>query len=464
MKLRAPSRSAVVPLVLLLWVGGAASADEVDDLLSGFDEPAFEEPDPTGSDGSAQRAWQVGGQVSLDSAFNYHENRSEYKGLAQLRAELRLQLDADLGSLLASLPLALPGWKLRVGGRGWYDAAYRIRGRDNFRGSVLRVYEDEAEVWESYLGGPIGASVDVRGGRLIESFGTSETLRVVDLLFPIDNREPGAADFDDLLLPVAQLRVDASFAGWEGTAVAFLERRFTVSPPEGSSYLLEGQVVPHASKPSDSPQNTEWVAVLRRRVRGVDLSVLGAWFYQDRPSFKVDESSPTGLHRGHQRLWMVGGTAVGALGDFVLRGETAWFDGLSFANDGGRHRRLDVLLGVDWFGFLGIDSAIDVVHRWVPGADPGIERAPDFTRRQQTEWALRVRRTFWRERLALTAVGIAIGADGKDGAILRLQVDFDLTDELQLTAGALLYTSGDLAPTAGLTRNDRLFLGASYRF
>jgi hypothetical protein len=433
-----------------LWLATSSWADdELEDVLEDFDAELPSEPAPAWEDGGEEeRWWRVSGLLDLETAFNVDQNRTEYEGVAKLRLEGRLQLDVEL-------PLA---WKLRAGGRGWYDFAYLTQGRSEFPDSVLRAYESEGEVWESWIGGPVGP-VDFRLGRQITTFGTSENLRVVDVVFPIDNREPAAADLEDLYLPELHARIDLPLRGWDLTGIAILERRFSEMPPAGSSFLPPGLPSPPIDRPSNALSNTEVVLAARTHWGAADVGLLGAYFFRDLPSSRLNLSTPGGIERTHDRLWMVGGTVAGAWRDFILRAELAGLGGFTFAADPGeKHTRLDALAGVEYFGFP------DVVNRWYPGAPSAIERAPDFTPVDVTELAFRARYGLLRERLHLTFVALSFGVRAELGAVFRLQADYALSDALRLTGGVLLYRSGEDLPLSALGRNDRIFVGLSYRY
>lgn len=436
----------------------AAADAEVDAALevfeSGLVAPAA--PVSPAADAPEAKIWRLSGSLGLESGFAVDDRlASKYRGAAELRTEARLRLDVALPSQ----------WKARLGGRAWYDAAYALRGRDRYPDAVLDAYEWEVEFWESWLAGSLAEGLDVKAGRQIVTLGTSETFRVLDLLFPIDSRVPGRADLEDLYLPVAILRVDwAASARWTLTALTFLERRHSELPPPGSSWAPGGPAPPGVDRPDASWADTEVAGALRGQVRGVDVSLVGAWFHHDIPSWRRDPGAPSGFAREHDRLAMLGAAAVGARGDWVFRGELAGFYGFEFANDAGRHARLDVLLGVDYFGLSGSALALDLVHRSLPNASRGIERAPDFTRRHQTNWAFRWRHDLLRDRLHLTLVAVGLGLDLADGAIVRAQADYAWSDAVSVTAGVLLYGSGDLAPESVLGRNDRFFLATTLRF
>jgi len=53
---------------------------------------------------------------------------------------------------------------------------------------------------------------------------------------------------------------------------------------------------------------------------------------------------------------------------------------------------------------------------------------------------------------------------GQDGAFQRFSVEYDLTDSVKITGGAVLYQSGDLARHKNIGDNDRIFVEIKYSF
>ena len=66
-------------------------------------------------------------------------------------------------------------------------------------------------------------------GRQIVNWGRSDTVRVLDVINPLDNREPGLVDIEDLRLPVTMARVDY-FPKWFWTRTFFPSRWSRISP------------------------------------------------------------------------------------------------------------------------------------------------------------------------------------------------------------------------------------------
>ena len=145
-----------------------------------------------------------------------------------LRTRAGLQLD-----------LTLPhAWQARVAGSGFYDYAYLINGRGEYTNKVLDRYEWDADVGELWVEGPLLPALDLKLGRQVVNWGRSDTLRVLDVLNPVDNREPGLLDLVDLRLPVGMAKLSYyPHPGWSVTGIAIPEIRFSIDPAYGSDFF-----------------------------------------------------------------------------------------------------------------------------------------------------------------------------------------------------------------------------------
>ncbi len=214
----------------------AAEDAELDDVLAGFDDE--EDPDleaPESEDDPVSRFWSISGELSLGSSYNLLSHKpppgtAQYGGLSRLRAELYLQLDLELPR----------SWRARISGRGFYDFAYLARGRGNYTDEVLDLYEWLAEFSDVYVQGSLLSDLDLKLGRQVVNWGTGETFRVVDVLNPLDNREPGLVDIEDLRLPVVMTKLDYYFGDWDLSLIAVHERRFSDDPVFGSDFFPPG--------------------------------------------------------------------------------------------------------------------------------------------------------------------------------------------------------------------------------
>ena len=248
---------------------GAEEAE--DDPMSGFEDDGFpateNEPDEaeTGPSGGDDW-WDLTGDLAIASVFSYPEHRStsgtDYQGLIGLRTRLDLQLDLEL-------PF---DWQARAAGSGFYDFAYLAHGRDEYTNQVLDKYEWDADVGELWVEGRLLPALDLKLGRQVVNWGRSDTLRVLDVLNPIDNREPGLLDLIDLRLPVTMAK--ASYyphPRWGITGIYVPEIRFSIDPPFGSDFFPGPQPLPPQTTKSGFTARASRVG--RRRDR--DLRGLG---------------------------------------------------------------------------------------------------------------------------------------------------------------------------------------------
>jgi hypothetical protein len=508
-------------LVSLLVTGTAlpALADDLDDVLGGFDDEPLSTPDGGLDDvlggfddddlgeGRAEPErsflrgsfWELTGSVSIGSSFNYLEHsafagidkETDYFGLQRLRTRLNLQLDLDLPR----------GWRGRLAGFGFYDWAYLANGRSEYTDDVLDLYEWEVDFQEVWVQGSLLDDLDLKLGRQIVNWGRSDSLRVLDVLNPLDNREPGLVDLEDLRRPVTMLKTDYYRGKWALSLIAIPEIRFSLTPPFGSDFApvlssvgtLGAFIVPE-QKPSESAANTQWAAALKGAFSGWDLSFHFAYYWRDTPYLDpvfdpvVDPTNPTnpldGTELRHSRVMLVGGGANYTFGSWLAKAEVAWIDGIDYTTSSFEcvvelpsgcllsaelptgtveRSRLDFMAGLEYYGFTDTNIALEVANRHIFRFQEDMR--PLFgTQENSLETALRITRTFMNERIEVTALGVIFGSLAQDGSLVRLGATYDLRDALELGGGIVLYQKGDIPPFDTIARNDRLYLEIKYSF
>jgi hypothetical protein len=398
--------------------------------------------------------FDLGGSISVGAAYNFAQDspgprEADYRGLSRLRLDADLQLDVEL-------PL---GTKARVSGRGFRDLSYAVKDRDEFTHEVLQVYESELELKDAYVEGTVGKSFDFRVGRQVLALGTSETLRVLDVLSPIDNREPGLVDLRDLRLPVAATQVSYFTGPVRFRGIAIHESRFDDTPPFGSDFFPFDQRPPGEIRPANGGSDTEYAAAVTARLASVDASLNFAQYFDDEPH--LDNES--GLLE-HSRLTLYGASLDVPVGSAVLRGEVARVRGLEFFGARGDLSRSDVLLGIDYFGIRDSTVTLELVARKLHGYDDSIKLFPDAARENSFEGSLRYTGSYLNDRARLTALLIVQGQQAQDGTVFRVSLDYDVRDALTVTAGVLLFEEGDLPPFSAADDNDRVFVKIRYSF
>jgi hypothetical protein len=439
--------------------------NELDDVLRGFEEDKGAAEGLTKKDKRGKPPfWELSGSLSLGASFNFaHDapkpSETDYRGLSRLRPELQLDLDLVLSK----------NWKALISGRGFYDLAYMINGRDEYTDEVLDEYEKEAEFGEVYLQGPLLANLDLKVGRQIVVWGKSDNIRVVDVLNPLDRRELGLVDIEDLRLPVTMTKLDYYFCEWNLSGVVVHEIRFNKEPAFGSDFYPSDSPLPHEEEPSEGFKHTEFGLALKGIFSGWDISFFGARFFDDQSHLEVvGPASPAGpprLKRVHSRLTMLGAAANLAKGNWLFKTEAAYFDGLEFFNVPEKTKsRFDLLFGVEYSGFTETTITLEMVNRHLFNFDHRMENDPDRAEEDDFQTVLRFTRDFRNETIELTILASILGLTAENGAFERVSLKYDLTDDWSITGGVVLYQSGDNPMFSDIGNNDRLFLEIKYSF
>jgi hypothetical protein len=455
---------------LALWLAlpvavfaSAAAADEADDemeeILGGFEDDealAEEQAEMREVAATEARRWDLDGKLSLGAAYNYLSHQSaalpkqtDYTGLSRMRATLDLRLDVDL-----------PGsWAARAEGFAFYDFAYRIQGRDQYTREVLDLYEWWADFQEVYVRGTPHERVDLWVGRKIVNWGRSETLRVLDVINPLDNREPGLVDIENLRRAVTMVRVGTFLGDWGLSALVIPEIRFDLLPPFGSDFNPSPTPPPSKDAPDHwGSGEPEYGVSLNGVFRCWDLSFHAGRFWQNTPRLAPDPPRQV-----YDRIVMAGTGGNYTIGNWLLKGEFAWFDGIGFFN-GPDTSRVDALGGIEYYGFEETVIALEVVNRHLVDFDDATRAAPDFAEENALEMALRINVDLLNDRLHLVGLGVARGERAQRGAFGRVSAEYDLRDALSLTVGVLVFGSGEVPPTSTWGDNDRVFAQIAWNF
>ncbi len=474
-------------------VGDESSADDY-----GFDDEddwGFEEDADSGSEASSEdpgpatsaRFWELNGDLSLGASYNFISHNAEagpnrqpdelgthWGNLSRMRAQLNLQLD-----------LFLPAeWKMRVEGYGFYDFVYLLKGRSSYTNDVLDDYEWEVDFLEVWIQGSPTKSLDVKLGRQIVNWGRSDTLRVLDVLNPLDNREPGVVDIENLRLPVTMARVDyfpkwipREFGRWNLQLLVVPEFRQDRNPPIGNDFNPTPLLIdPPSDKPDPFFDDPEYGGALTGSFSGWDLSFYAARVYLNQPLL----AEPLGgAIQRHPLVTLLGAGGNLTFGSWLLKGEIGWFQDVEynridvsvFPPDGDvvDKDRLDWMAGVEYYGVSDLTVAFEVVNRHIFRFDQrmkstfqGVKVA--FAKRHVVESALRATADFLNSRLRVTALGVVLGTRADLGSIARLEAAYDLRDALVLTGGIILYQKGRTPGFDKVGDNDRFFVRLEYSF
>ncbi len=432
---------------------------QLEEVISGFEEETDTQPQ-TSDQPAGDETWpvQLDGYIKIGATWNFSHDapqagETDWRGLSRLRSEAQ----ADL------LVKWHQNWRTLVSGKVFYDAAYSLRGRDDFTDAVIDEYESESELREVYLQGRLGSHLDAKMGRQIVVWGRSDNIRVTDVLNPLDFREPGLTDIEDLRLPVVMSRLDAYFGEWNLTGIALHEIRFDKTPVFGHDFFPSPTPLPPEDKPSSGGDNTEWAVALNGIFSGKDISFYWARLFDD--DAHVATGSGGNLVRKHARLSMWGAAGNLSLGNWLLKSEAAYWRGIQFFNGGGdSQQRIDALAGIEYSGWDDTTLTVEGAVRHLIDFDDRLKLQPDFAQENEINYAVRLTSDFVNETVEVTLILIIYCPVGQDGALERLSVQYDWSDDVSITAGVALYQSGDRYEFQNIGDNDRFFLEVKYSF
>ncbi len=433
------------------------AAAEDDDVFSGFDDPVQAGGQQVREVLAFPEWFDLGGSVGLVSSVNFthsapQENQADFRGLSMLRTSINLEAEVTLGD-----------WKARLGGHGFYDAAYALQGRDQYTDELLDLYEQELEFDEVSLAGKLTSDLDIKIGRQIVVWGKSDNIRVTDILNPLDNRIPGMVDIKNRRLPVAMTRLDYYAGPWNISPIVVHEVRFDKNPVYNSDFFPGSSSLAAENKPGNSLENQQYALALNGIFSGWDMSLYGAWVFDPKSHLVEDENGV--LHREHNRIFMGGASANIALGNWLLKGEAACFSGLEYSSvPEEEFTRLDMLAGIEYTGFAETVISLEVVDRHLFDFDRRLGSSPDFAQENEVQTVAKLVRDFANDTVQVKLLVSVFGTHGEDGAFERFQVDYDLSDDMVLTGGVVLYQSGDRGALSSIEDNDRLFLELNYYF
>lgn len=464
----------IVPSILGVESEAVKQEEDIvapEDLFGGF-EPSTkikpEQPEKIEDDSGFLNKFEFGGWLGIGSSYNLHSHKpentsSDWTGLSRLKTELALKLEGHFND----------NWKLYVSGNGFYDWSYPINDKAKFTDDVLDNYEDEIELGETWLAGKLTDNLRIKAGRQIQVWGKSDCIRIADVLNPIDLREPGVIDIEDVRLPVSMVRLDYLWRNWNITGSFIPEIRFNKNPEFGHDFYPFAAPIPNEDKPDSEWNNAEYGIAVEGAFSGWGISLYWADIYKDMyidiPHVEVlSISGETGmpvLASKHSRVQMFGTAANIVVGNFVLKAETAFFDGFEFMNDPHKdYDRLDLMAGVEYYGFTDTTIIFEAANRHLIDFKKQLETYPDSAIEDEFQWVLRLEKNLLNNKLKLILFTTTYGLKGEDGAFQKISAEYELTDAIKVNGGGVFYKSGDLFLFDDIGDNDRAFFEIKYWF
>lgn len=417
------------------------------DIMDGFDdqesehltqEESWKSEDTEGSDmvrGLNHIAFMDGfsGKLTQQLALSYNDKDPE-NIFSSLRNTLFLDYEKKFDN----------GVHMKVNARAFYDGIYDIRKKD-YTEQERDSLRTEIRLFDAYLEWRINDALDVKAGRQIIVWGRSDTIRITDILNPVDIRRPGFDDIEELRLPVGMIRFDYTVGEWRITPILIVEQQFNLLPPYGSPYnpLPEEKHYPYP--PEDENYNDITYAISASAdFHGWDIAFYAAHVYDDIGYFKNSDQetlfyTPTKLY--HAKSNMLGSACNILNGSWLFRTEVAYWSKLHYTTiPDDTMRRIDGLVGIEYSGFSDVSIDYDVAVRHFFNFDERL--IAEGQEKDTYQHALRIRAGFLHDELHLNYLHTRFGIDLKNGGYQRIWLEYQIEDALHAEAGIIDYFGG----------------------
>jgi len=416
-------------------------AEVKDDFMDGFDDNPVD---------SAQRkdAKLVGflggftGKLTEQIAYSYSDD-APHDNISSLKSSLFLDYEHKFDN----------GFKLKSNAKAYYDAIYDIRGKEKYSKDELDELQSEVEIYDAYVEGSLSDNLDMKLGRQVVVWGRSDTIRVTDILNPLDNRRPGMVDIEDLRLPVTMAKFDYFVGDWRVTPMAIVEQRFSKNPPAGSAFNASPNSIPDHEDYSDVTPALS----IGAEFSGWDVNFYAAQTRDDRGYFDAGKIK-------HDKVDMFG-TAVNVLsGSWLFKSELAHFDGLKYTSTPNKEfKRTDVLLGAEYNGIANTIISYDVAVRKMHDYDAQLANEPLAVEDETYQHAFRVSSDFMNATVKANYLISLFGKSLDEGGFQRAWLKYDISDGIYANVGVVDYIGGSRRFDA-VSNNDMAFMDVTYSF
>jgi len=418
----------------------APASTESEDVMDGFDdENATEVVEEKTSliDG-------LTGKLTEQVAYSY-SGKSPHDKFTSLKSSLLLDYEHKFEN----------GWRIKTNVKWYYDAVYDLRD-EVYSNNELKAQRHETELFDAYVEGSIAESLDIKAGRQVVVWGRSDTIRITDVLNPLDNRRPGMVDIEDLRLPVGIVKADYFLGNWRVTPMAIVEQRYSKNPAFGSAF--NPMQNPHIL--ASNTDDITYALSVGGEFSGWDINFYAAKLYDDAGYIKMG-TKPTLIH---DKITMFG-TAFNILsGAWLLKSELAYFDGLKYTSTQEKEfSRFDGLVGLEYKGIADTLISYDISLRHIDSYTPLLLNERIALKKDTYQHAFRISSDFMNATLTANYLISLYGEKLDEGGFQRAWIKYELAESLNLNAGVVDYIGGSTLFDS-IKNNDMVFADISYSF
>ncbi|CAC9522852.1 hypothetical protein [uncultured Gammaproteobacteria bacterium] len=420
---------------LVLLISFSLNAEE------GFDDSGFDDnfSDELAIQTKPPEKGSVYGSVDLESHYNFSNNKnlSSAKILTDLSAEYKIDNNTKISGNL----------------KAYHDFIFDT---SNHYSTTPNSYGNELNVNELNIEGSINSNLDFKIGRQIVVWGKSDSIRITDVLNPLDNRTPGLIDIKNLRLGRLMSKLDYYQDNLKISAALLHENRFSKNPKFGSDFKASTDLP--ESKPGNNLKNTGIALSLTGEFSGYDFGIYFADTYLDKPYFE------NGALHFDNKSKMLGFAYNQVIDNFLLKTEVAYFDTLKYSGLNGTKSRIDSLIGVEYTGINNGSISYELSLKKINNYDNVINaQSNNFTKQETYQHALHFTQSYLNQTIDLTAILGVFGKKGDKGGFARASLNYAIDDKISISGGIIDYIGGSNT-TDPIRDNDRIFTKISYSF
>ena len=421
---------------IALAVSISISAEE------GFDDDGFDDEDiEIIVENTQPNKGALYGSVDLETHYNFNNDKdlSSFKTLVDILGEYKFD----------------NGIKFSGNLKGYHDFIYELENR-----VVPDGYENEINLNELNIEVEISPNLDFKLGRQIVVWGKSDSIRITDILNPLDNRTPGLVDIKNLRLGRAMSKLDYYFDNLNLSVIALHENRFTKNAMQYSDFKPTEVNMP-TRKPDDSLDNTGVALSLTGAFSGYDLGLYFADIYVDKP-YLVESNT---ILNYDNKSKMLGAAYNQVIGSYLLKAEIAHFNHIKYNGVSDAKARTDALFGFEYNGITDGSIAYEIAMRNIRDYSTAINiKSNGHKLQKEYQQVVRFNQSYLNQTMDLSAVLSVFGARGQDGGSARISLDYALDDQTSVSGGIIDYIGGDNLTINTYKNNDRFFAIMSYLF
>lgn len=393
-----------------------------------------------------EKSYYITGNIEQKVNVATH-NKAPHNDLNSFKTSLYLESEYSLNE----------NHKLRVSAKGFYDFIYKLKNERAYTREEKDEFESEVEIFDFYLQGKITSELDYKVGRQVVVWGRSDTIRITDILNPLDNRSPGIVDIEDLRLPVGMAKFDYYFDNYNLSAIVIGETRYSKNPVYGSDFYPFSTPLPN----ENIEQKLGYALSFNANFSSWDLSLYASKTTSDDGYVRVVNAKPI---IEHEDVYMLGYAFNYIYDTLLFKSEAAYLDGLKYATTGEKtFSRVDVLVGVEYNGISETVIAFELANRHIKDYANSLENLPLPILKDTTQYALRANSDFLNATLKANFLVSMFGKELREGGFARVWFDYDFDDSVSATLGYVDYMSG--SPLFDAIRdNDMLFTSLKYSF